>query len=168
MFRREVVFQEAQKKSPQLAFSCFRYIPDYAVIRQQLHDKGVSLVRMQNSAASCNIVSVMCLFAAAVIGSVGVWRKQVAAFMVTGVMYIVSGVFGSFSLIIIMTKVTYMATECYSLDPLDNDLICQSRTVSTGWSILTAWAAFGVFLVAFAGWLFLARILRIEKAKSMI
>ena len=54
-------------------------------------DCRLSVVGMQNSAASCNIVSVMCLFAAAVIGSVGVWRKQVAAFMVTGVMYIVSG-----------------------------------------------------------------------------
>lgn len=76
--------------------------------------------------------------------------------------------FGSFSLIIIMTKVTYMQNECYSLDPLDNEDICRCRHVSTGWSILTAWVAFGVFLLAFAGWLFLARILRIEKAKSML
>ena len=79
-----------------------------------------------------------------------------------------TGVFGSFSLIIITTKVKYMQYECYSLDPLDNEDICRCRTVTTGWSILMAWTAFTVFLLAFAGWLFLARILRIEKAKSMI
>ena len=44
VFRQGVIFKEAEKSNPQLVFSCFRYIPDYAAIRQTLPEKGVSLV----------------------------------------------------------------------------------------------------------------------------
>ena len=46
---------------------------------------------MQNSAASCIIVSILCLLTAAIIGAISIWQKQVSACMVTGVMYVVSG-----------------------------------------------------------------------------
>ena len=46
---------------------------------------------MMNSAASCTIVSLLCLFTAFVTGSFGLIQKQVTACMVTGVMYMLSG-----------------------------------------------------------------------------
>ena len=46
---------------------------------------------MQNSAASCFIVTLLCLFTAVITGAIGLLVKQVSACMVTGVMYIVAG-----------------------------------------------------------------------------
>ena len=48
---------------------------------------------MQNSAVSCVIVCILCIITAASIGFFGVWKEQVAACMVTGVMHSVSGMY---------------------------------------------------------------------------
>jgi len=55
---------------------------------------------MQNSAISCVIVTLLCLIAAACTGFFGVWKKQVSACMVTGVMYSVSGNLLNYNLLI--------------------------------------------------------------------
>ena len=46
---------------------------------------------MQNSAASCFIVSLIDLAAAAVVGTFAIIQKQVSACMVTGVLYCMAG-----------------------------------------------------------------------------
>ena len=61
---------------------------------------------MQNSASSCNIVSLMCLFTAAITGTFGVINKQVTAGMVTGVMYVVSGQY-----IYLITPTSYIQVD---------------------------------------------------------
>ena len=46
---------------------------------------------MQNSAASCFIVSLIDLAAAAAVGTFAIIQKQVSACMVTGVLYCMAG-----------------------------------------------------------------------------
>ena len=46
---------------------------------------------LQNSAASCTIVAVLCLATSAVIGVFGIAKKQASACMVTGVLYCIAG-----------------------------------------------------------------------------
>ncbi len=46
---------------------------------------------MQNSAASCFIVSIIDVAAAAIVGMFAVFQKQVSACMVTGVLYCMAG-----------------------------------------------------------------------------
>ena len=70
-----------------------------------------------------------------------------------------------------MTKINYMRTECYAIDPLsyNNDLtMCSCRETRVGWCIPVSWCAFSFFLLAFTFWQFLARTMRMEKAKSIV
>lgn len=76
-----------------------------------------------------------------------------------------------FALVIMQTKIGYMKEDCYTLDPMGLSLesdVCKARRVSLGWCIAVAWASFPMLLFAFISWLFLARYLRVEKAKSML
>ena len=76
-----------------------------------------------------------------------------------------------FALVIMQTKIRYMKEECYMLDPMGLSLdseVCKARKVSLGWCIAAAWSSFPLLLLAFIFWLFLARYLRAEKAKSII
>ena len=46
-----------------------------------------------NSAASCTIVCLLCLFTAFLTGTFGILQKQITACMVTGVMYMLAGMY---------------------------------------------------------------------------
>lgn len=63
---------------------------------------------MQNSAASCFIVSLIDLAAAAIVGTFAIIQKQVSACMVTGVLYCMAGVYLQFAYI---TKTTILINE---------------------------------------------------------
>ena len=68
------------------------------------------------------------------------------------------------------TKVDYMKKQCSTIDPMEEVLtaVCEAKVVNTGWSVPVAWISFVSLIIAFIFWLFLARCLRLEKAKSML
>ncbi|CAD5121707.1 DgyrCDS10191 [Dimorphilus gyrociliatus] len=149
---------------------CFEYITDYPKTRDKLDEKGKWLLRMQNSASSCTIVSLMCLLTALITGTFGILSRQVSACMVTGVMYIVASVFDCFGLIIMHTKMSYMRSneKCFSLSPIGFNDLCNCRSISVSWSLPFGWLAFAMLIFAFVCWLYLSRQFRLEKAKAMI
>ncbi|XP_064639629.1 uncharacterized protein LOC135495125 [Lineus longissimus] len=147
---------------------CFHYLTEYQELMNSLKNEAKWLVRMQNSAVSCIIV-VNLLIACSVMTTIyGLWHKQVAVCMVTSAMYVIAAVFCMFGLSIIHAKNSYMMEpDCYSLvyhDPITK-LICPSKVVWQGWSIVIGWVAMSFFLLSFFFWSFLCRWMRQENSK---
>ncbi|ESO87435.1 hypothetical protein LOTGIDRAFT_127897, partial [Lottia gigantea] len=122
---------------------------------------------LQNSAASCYIVVIIDLISAAVVGLIGLIKKQVASCMVTGVLYCMAALFGIFGLSMFHAKDYYEKNFCYSLNEVPN-AVCYARDVTLEWGLVVAW--FGVVFCAIACtlWLIVARALRVIKAKTML
>ncbi|KAJ8318011.1 hypothetical protein KUTeg_003102, partial [Tegillarca granosa] len=109
----------------------------------------------RTSAASCFIVSIIDLVAAAFVGVIALTYKQVAACMVTGVLYCMA-VFG---LAIFHTKNYYEKELCHGLIELPA-LACSARNVTISWAVPCAWVGVVISAVASVLWLFLTRALR--------
>ncbi|XP_052784288.1 uncharacterized protein LOC128220072 [Mya arenaria] len=153
---------------------CFTFVTQYDEETSELPDMMKSIGRMQNSAASCFIVSVIDLVAAAAVGTFAIIQKQVSACMVTGVLYCMAGLFSIFGLTIFHTKMYYEMYQCYNFEIDLNDLselpdpACAARIVSIGWAIPLSWVGVIMSLTAFGLWIFVTRAFRLIKSKTLI
>lgn len=148
---------------------CYTFVSDYNEEIDNLPDWMVTIGRMQNSAASCFIVGLIDLAAAAIVGTFAILQKQVSACMVTGVLYCTAGLFSVFGLTIFHTKIYYEKYQCYIFDEEQlPSAACEARQVDLGWAIPLAWVGVIVCVFAFALWIFVARAFRLIKSKTMI
>lgn len=148
---------------------CYTFVTEYDEEATNLPYWMKSIGRMQNSAASCFIVSLIDLAAAAGVGTFAIIQKQVSACMVTGVLYCMAGLFSIFGLTIFHTKMYYERYQCYSFD--EDKLpsaACEARVVTLGWAIPMTWVGVVVCTVAFGLWIFVTRAFRVIKSKTMI
>lgn len=160
--RTELAKRNATKKN------CYNFVVEYDEESDtELTSDGKALARLQNSAASCFIVSIIDLVVAAGVGIFAVITKQVTAFMVTGVLYSMAGLFTIFGLAIFHTKNFYEISECHTIRFYPSST-CEARTVTMLWPAPVAWCGVIVCFVACFLWLFLTRALRVIKAKTML
>lgn len=147
---------------------CFTFITEYdddASLPMWMKSIG----SMHNSLASCFIVCVIDLFAAIVLGTFAIMKKQVPACMITGVLYSMSGLFATFGLIVFHTKMYYENFQCYAF--MEEKLpppICKARVITTGWAVVVAWMSVIICSLACGAWLFVTRAFRIIKSKTMM
>ncbi|KAK3579250.1 hypothetical protein CHS0354_033327 [Potamilus streckersoni] len=148
---------------------CYVYVSEYDEEDTNLSDQMKGIGGMQNSAASCVIVSLINLAVAAIVGTISIVQRQVSACMVTGVLYGTAGLFCAFGLTIFHTKMYYEKYQCYSftVKKLPGPA-CDARIVEVGWAISFAWAAIVVCIIGFALWIFATRTLRIIISKTML
>ncbi|KAL5018312.1 hypothetical protein ScPMuIL_004034 [Solemya velum] len=154
-------------ESGKLKNMCYEFVTEYDEDNSDLTEKGEKIARMQNSAASCFIVSIIDLIAAAGVGVIAITQKQVAACLVTGVLYCMAGLFAVFGLTIFHVKTYYESYQCYSLREL-HPVICEIRHLTIRWTVPVTWFGVVVCGVAFGLWIFLSRALRVIKAKTML
>ncbi|XP_045214417.2 uncharacterized protein LOC123564716 [Mercenaria mercenaria] len=161
--------QRLEAAKQMTANRCYTFVTDYDEENDYLPDMMKSIGRMQNSAASCFIVSLIDLAAAAIVGTFAIIQKQVSACMVTGVLYCMAGLFSVFGLTIFHTKMYYEKYQCYSFE--ENELppaACEARNVDIGWAMPLAWVGVIVCVFAFGMWIFVTRAFRLIKSKTMI
>lgn len=136
---------------------------------------------MQNLSISCALVCLIILGSAALVGAFGVCQRQLSAILVTGVMYLLAGLFALFTLMIIHFKrfkahttidtdyevtidgiVAARGTAKFAQNLLD------ARLFITDWSLELGWA--GVGLCAFTSflWIFLSKIMRFNPLSAML
>ncbi|KAK7113638.1 uncharacterized protein [Littorina saxatilis] len=146
---------------------CFIFVTDYNEDSPLLTTNAKQLARLHNSAASCYIVVLIDLTSAIVVGFIGIFHKQVASCMVTGVLYFMAALFSMFGLAMFHTKHYYQTYECKSFDKLPQAL-CPALHVEILYAVPLAWV--GVFFCLFACtlWLVFARALRVIMAKTML
>lgn len=147
---------------------CYYFVVEYDEETSfDLTADGKAIARLQNSEASCFIVCIIDLIVAAGIGIFAIITKQVTAFMVTGVLYSMAGLFTIFGLAIFHTKNYYESVECDTLRYYPSTT-CEARTITILWPAPLAWVGVVVCFVACFLWLFLMRALRVIKAKTML
>lgn len=149
---------------------CYTFVSQYDENENDgLPDWMITIGRMQNSAASCFIVSLIDLSAAAIVGTFAIIQKQVSACMVTGVLYSMAGLFAVFGLTIFHTKIYYEKYQCYIFDEEQLPAAaCGARVVDIGWAMPLAWVGVIICVFAFALWIFVTRAFRLIKSKTMI
>ncbi|XP_069123515.1 uncharacterized protein [Argopecten irradians] len=146
---------------------CYNFVSEYDEESSSLPENGKSIARLQNSAASCFIVSIIDLVAAAGVGVIALTQKQVAACMVTGVLYCMAGLFTVFGLAIFHTKHYYETYMCHALETIPS-VACTARVVQINWASPLAWVGVVICVIATVLWLFLTRAIRVIKAKTML
>ncbi|XP_076457691.1 uncharacterized protein LOC143291618 [Babylonia areolata] len=146
---------------------CFIFVMDYNEDSEILTTEAKQIARLHNSAASCYIVVLIDLTSAVVVGLVGIFQKQVASCMVTGVLYFMAALFGVFGLAMFHTKHYYETYECKSFDSFPKAL-CDSRQVEILYGVALAWIGVAFCLMACTLWLVFARALRVIMAKTML
>jgi len=122
---------------------------------------------MQNLAIACALVCLILLGAAIVVGLFGVLRPQISAVLVTGVIYVLSATFATFTLTIVHFK-HKNRDECDPLDVwtrlipelVDNNDFRSARIISHGWSLQLAWAGTIVCVLASIMWILLSKMMR--------
>ncbi|XP_041364802.1 uncharacterized protein LOC121380105 [Gigantopelta aegis] len=157
----------SKKETGLTSNKCFVFVKDYDDNPAIFSKEAMQIARLQNSAASCYLVVLIDLIAAGVIGMIGIFRKQVASCMVTGVLYCMAALFGVFGLSMFHTKNYYEKYECYAMELLPQS-VCPAREVTIEWAIPLAWV--GVIFCALASvlWWIVARALRVILAKTML
>ena len=128
-----------------------------------LHSAG-----MQNLAIACAMVCLILLGSAILVGLFGIFRTQISAVLVTGVIYVLAALFAIFTLAIVHVKHRNRADVYEPLDvwiKLIPDLdrsedFRTARKVSLGWSLQLAWAGVGVCAIASMMWMSLSKMMR--------
>lgn len=121
---------------------------------------------MQNLAIACATVCLILLGAAVLVGIFGVFRPQISAVLVTGVIYMLATLFAVFTLAIVHLKHKNRKAR----EPLDvwtriipdnsDDEFRMTRRIYHGWSLKLAWAGNCVCLLASVMWVILSKIMR--------
>ncbi|KAF8793898.1 hypothetical protein HNY73_001930 [Argiope bruennichi] len=122
------------------------------------------LDRMRNLAMSCAMVCLILLAFSAPLGLLGLFKKQISTIMVTGVMYILAGVFGVFNLVFMHFK-RVKSDGFYTSTVLDHNLsedYMKHRIFTVGWPPTAEWAGLILCLLASLFWLLLAKIYRFQ------
>ncbi len=128
------------------------------------------LAGMQNLAIACAMVCLILLGSAIFVGLFGIFRIQISAVLVTGVIYVLAALFAIFTLAIVHVKHRNRADE---YEPLDvwtrlipdlekSDDFRTARLVTLGFSLQLAWAGVGVCVLASIMWISVSKMMRIN------
>lgn len=123
---------------------------------------------MQNLGIACAMVCLILLGSAILVGLFGIFRIQISAVLVTGVIYVLAALFAIFTLAIVHVKHRNRADDYEPLDvwtKLIPDLeksedFRKARNVSLGWSLQLAWAGVGVCVLASVMWMSVSKMMR--------
>ncbi|XP_072931528.1 uncharacterized protein [Epargyreus clarus] len=134
--------------------------------------------RMQNLSISCALVCLIVLGSAALVGIFGVCKHQISAVLITGVMYLLAGLFAMFTLMIIHFKRVQRVSSrgIHGDDTCDGVIgprhlalpLLSAREFTTSWSLELGWG--GVVLVTTTSllWILLSKIMRYNPISSML
>ncbi|GFQ73277.1 uncharacterized protein TNCT_281971 [Trichonephila clavata] len=139
--------------------NCISYLSNEKII-----SRDTWLDRMRNLAMSCAMVCLILLSFSAPLGLLGLFKKQISTIMVTGVMYILAGVFGVFNLAFMQFK-RVKPDGFYTSTILDLNLpeeYMKLRIFSVGWPPTAEWAGLILCLIGSLFWLLLAKIYRFQ------
>ncbi|XP_018653109.1 hypothetical protein Smp_158170 [Schistosoma mansoni] len=130
------------------------------------------LAEMQNNIISCVVVVYLSVAASVLIGAFSTLFRAVPAAMVTGVLYITSGVFIIFANCIHHTKLNRLEYEwgpCYPISQIPRTLYNPDIiSVHPLWPVLVSWISSFVFFIASIIWLILTQLMTFENSKTMI
>ncbi|XP_050683557.1 uncharacterized protein LOC126978621 [Leptidea sinapis] len=135
--------------------------------------------RMQNLSISCALVCLIVLGSAALVGAFGVCKHQISAVLVTGVLYLLAGLFAMFTLMIIHFKRVQRVSNRDS--PLVDDTadgvvgphgpayaLLSAREFTTSWSLELGWGGVVLATTTSLFWILLSKIMRYNPLFSML
>ncbi|XP_022120240.2 uncharacterized protein LOC110996734 [Pieris rapae] len=135
--------------------------------------------RMQNLSISCALVCLIVLGSAALVGAFGVCKHQISAVLITGVMYLLAGLFAMFTLMIIHFKRVQRVSTRGSphVDDTADGLIgprgpalplLSAREFTTSWSLELGWGGVVLATTTSLLWILLSKIMRYNPLSSML
>ncbi|KAL4708711.1 hypothetical protein ACJJTC_017390 [Scirpophaga incertulas] len=135
--------------------------------------------RMQNLSISCALVCLIVLGSAALVGAFGICKHQISAVLVTGVMYLLAGLFAMFTLMIIHCKRIQRVSTRGSphvddtgdgvVGPEDRALaLLSAREFSTAWSLELGWGGVALATTTSLLWILLSKIMRYNPISTML
>ncbi|CAG0925503.1 unnamed protein product [Notodromas monacha] len=105
------------------------------------------------------MVCLILLGASAVVGFAGVCRQEIPAVLVTGVLYLLTAIFGLFTVTIMHFK-RKTRKDYGLLDQYLSSGFYTTRMFDPGWSYHVGWIGIGACFLASFMWLMLARVMR--------
>ncbi|CAK1596412.1 unnamed protein product [Parnassius mnemosyne] len=135
--------------------------------------------RMQNLSISCALVCLIVLGSAALVGAFGVCKHQISAVLVTGVMYLLAGLFAMFTLMIIhfkrMQRVSTRSSP-HGDDTADGVVgprapalpLLSAREFTTSWSLELGWGGVALATTTSLLWILLSKIMRYNPITAML
>ncbi|XP_026487163.2 uncharacterized protein LOC113394167 [Vanessa tameamea] len=153
---------------------CTNYLAD-----DEDEQRGDWQHRMQNLSISCALVCLIVLGSAALVGAFGVCKHQISAVLVTGVMYLLAGLFAMFTLMIIHFKrVQRVSTRgsSHGDDTADGVIgprypafpLLSAREFTTSWSLELGWGGVALATTTSLLWILLSKIMRYNPISSML
>ncbi|XP_060803052.1 uncharacterized protein LOC106142399 isoform X3 [Amyelois transitella] len=135
--------------------------------------------RMQNLSISCALVCLIVLGSAALVGTFGVCKHQISAVLITGVMYLLAGLFAMFTLMIIHFKrIQRVSTRgsTHGDDTSDGVIgpqtpalfLLSAREFSTSWSLDLGWGGVALAATTSLLWILLSKIMRYNPISTML
>ncbi|XP_028027101.1 uncharacterized protein LOC114240669 [Bombyx mandarina] len=135
--------------------------------------------RMQNLSISCALVCLIVLGSAALVGAFGVCKHQISAVLITGVMYLLAGLFAMFTLMIIHFKRVQRVSSRGSShgDDTGDGVVGPKTTVipllsarefSTSWSLELGWGGVVLATTTSLLWILLSKIMRYNPISTML
>ncbi|XP_026324761.1 uncharacterized protein LOC113233776 isoform X2 [Hyposmocoma kahamanoa] len=134
---------------------------------------------MQNLSISCALVCLIVLGSAALVGTFGVCKHQISAVLITGVMYLLAGLFAMFTLMIIYFKrIQRVSTRGSShVDDTADGVVgprapalalLSAREFSTSWSLELGWGGVALVTTTSILWILLSKIMRYNPLSAML
>ncbi|XP_045772221.1 uncharacterized protein LOC123872120 isoform X2 [Maniola jurtina] len=134
---------------------------------------------MQNLSISCALVCLIVLGSAALVGAFGLCKHQISAVLVTGVMYLLAGLFAMFTLMIIHFKRVQRVSTRGSphVDDTADGVIgprypalplLSAREFTTSWSLELGWGGVALATTTSLLWILLSKIMRYNPISSML
>lgn len=117
------------------------------------------MTRMQNLSISCAMVCLILLASSALLGLFGIFKRQISAVLITGVMYILAAVFCVFTLSIMHFK-RKTSKDCGLVDPMVPEKYQHAQITSMGWSLAIGWVSICFCLFTAFLWYLLSKIMR--------
>ncbi|CAG4990638.1 unnamed protein product [Colias eurytheme] len=132
--------------------------------------------RMQNLSISCALVCLIVLGSAALVGAFGVCKHQISAVLVTGVMYLLAGLFAMFTLMIIHFKRVQRVSARAMDDTADGVVgphgpaipLLSAREFTTSWSLELGWGGVVLATTTSLLWILLSKIMRYNPLSTML
>ncbi|XP_028163697.1 uncharacterized protein LOC114355191 [Ostrinia furnacalis] len=135
--------------------------------------------RMQNLSISCALVCLIVLGSAALVGAFGICKHQISAVLITGVMYLLAGLFAMFTLMIIHFKrIQRVSTRGSSHGDHTGDgvigpqapalSLLSAREFSTAWSLDLGWGGVALATTTSLLWILLSKIMRYNPLSAML
>ncbi|CAG9786030.1 unnamed protein product [Diatraea saccharalis] len=134
--------------------------------------------RMQNLSISCALVCLIVLGSAALVGAFGICKHQISAVLITGVMYLLAGLFAMFTLMIIHFKrVQRVSARGGHVDDTGDGVVgpqaaalplLSARQFSTSWSLELGWGGVALATTTSLLWILLSKIMRYNPISTML